>query len=259
MRFGMIALTDCSPIVIAHEKGLFKKYGINSTVEQGRELGRHPRLALERRHPGDAHADRHADRLDDGPARLAEEADGHPLDAQPQRPVDHAEGRRSRARSQADPKALKPLADEAQGEGHAADVRDDLPARNARDVDALLAGRRRHQPRQGRRAHHHPAAADGRQHEGRQDGRLLRRRALERARDRRRHRLHRHQHPGHLEGPPGEGLRVHRGVRRQEPEDGQGGAQGAARGERLARRHEEPPGAGGDRLARHLHQLSARS
>ena len=24
LKFGMIALTDCSPIVIAHEKGLFK-------------------------------------------------------------------------------------------------------------------------------------------------------------------------------------------------------------------------------------------
>jgi nitrate/nitrite transport system substrate-binding protein len=35
MRFGMIALTDCSPIVIAHEKGFFKKYGINSTVVKG--------------------------------------------------------------------------------------------------------------------------------------------------------------------------------------------------------------------------------
>ena len=56
MRFGMIALTDCSPIVIAHEKGLFKKYGINSTIVQGRELGRDSRLALERRHPGHAHA-----------------------------------------------------------------------------------------------------------------------------------------------------------------------------------------------------------
>src|SRR5881396_695307 len=32
MKFGMIALTDCSPIVIAHEKGFFKKYGIASTV-----------------------------------------------------------------------------------------------------------------------------------------------------------------------------------------------------------------------------------
>src|SRR6267142_783421 len=35
MRFGMIALTDCSPIVIAHEKGFFKKYGIESTVAKG--------------------------------------------------------------------------------------------------------------------------------------------------------------------------------------------------------------------------------
>ena len=35
MKFGMIALTDCSSIVIAHEKGLFKKYGINSTVSKG--------------------------------------------------------------------------------------------------------------------------------------------------------------------------------------------------------------------------------
>jgi ABC-type nitrate/sulfonate/bicarbonate transport systems, periplasmic components len=35
ISFGIIALTDCSPIVIAHEKGLFKKYGINSTVTKG--------------------------------------------------------------------------------------------------------------------------------------------------------------------------------------------------------------------------------
>ncbi|MEO7675338.1 MAG: CmpA/NrtA family ABC transporter substrate-binding protein [Verrucomicrobiota bacterium] len=35
MKFGMIALTDCSPIVIAHENGLFKKYGLNSVVSKG--------------------------------------------------------------------------------------------------------------------------------------------------------------------------------------------------------------------------------
>ncbi|MDB6173121.1 MAG: nitrate/nitrite transporter substrate-binding protein [Chthoniobacteraceae bacterium] len=35
MKFGIIALTDCSPIIIAHEKGLFKKYGIDSTVAKG--------------------------------------------------------------------------------------------------------------------------------------------------------------------------------------------------------------------------------
>src|SRR2546421_9549009 len=35
LKFGIIALTDCSSIVIAHEKGLFKKYGVNSTVSKG--------------------------------------------------------------------------------------------------------------------------------------------------------------------------------------------------------------------------------
>ena len=34
MRFGIIALTDCAPIVIAHELGLFKKFGINSVVSK---------------------------------------------------------------------------------------------------------------------------------------------------------------------------------------------------------------------------------
>ncbi|HWB07502.1 MAG TPA: CmpA/NrtA family ABC transporter substrate-binding protein [Verrucomicrobiales bacterium] len=35
IKLGIIALTDCSSIVIAHEKGLFKKFGINSTVSKG--------------------------------------------------------------------------------------------------------------------------------------------------------------------------------------------------------------------------------
>jgi|SRR5687767_10380124 len=34
MRFGIIALTDCSSIVMAHELGLFKKFGINSVVSK---------------------------------------------------------------------------------------------------------------------------------------------------------------------------------------------------------------------------------
>jgi nitrate/nitrite transport system substrate-binding protein len=35
LKIGIIALTDCAPFVIAHEKGLFKKYGINATVSKG--------------------------------------------------------------------------------------------------------------------------------------------------------------------------------------------------------------------------------
>ena len=34
MRFGIIALTDCAPIVIAHELGYFKKFGIDSVVSK---------------------------------------------------------------------------------------------------------------------------------------------------------------------------------------------------------------------------------
>jgi nitrate/nitrite transport system substrate-binding protein len=32
LRFGIIALTDCAPIVMAHELGYFKKFGINSVI-----------------------------------------------------------------------------------------------------------------------------------------------------------------------------------------------------------------------------------
>jgi len=34
VRFGMIALTDCASIVMAHELGLFKKFGVNSVVSK---------------------------------------------------------------------------------------------------------------------------------------------------------------------------------------------------------------------------------
>src|SRR5258705_4283706 len=33
-RIGIIALTDCSSIVMAHELGLFKKHGIESTISK---------------------------------------------------------------------------------------------------------------------------------------------------------------------------------------------------------------------------------
>ncbi len=35
LNFGIIALTDCSPLVMAHEKGFFKKHGLNATVTKG--------------------------------------------------------------------------------------------------------------------------------------------------------------------------------------------------------------------------------
>src|SRR5512134_1197568 len=34
IKFGIIALTDCAPIVMAHELGLFKQFGIQSIVSK---------------------------------------------------------------------------------------------------------------------------------------------------------------------------------------------------------------------------------
>lgn len=34
VRIGMIALTDCAPIVMAYELGLFKQYGLNATISK---------------------------------------------------------------------------------------------------------------------------------------------------------------------------------------------------------------------------------
>src|SRR6266581_3717650 len=34
VRIGIIALTDCSSLVMAHELGIFKKYGIESTISK---------------------------------------------------------------------------------------------------------------------------------------------------------------------------------------------------------------------------------
>ena len=34
VRIGIIALTDCSSIVMAHELGLFRKHGIESTISK---------------------------------------------------------------------------------------------------------------------------------------------------------------------------------------------------------------------------------
>src|SRR5688500_17111595 len=34
MRFGIIALTDCASIIMAHELGFFKKFGINSVISK---------------------------------------------------------------------------------------------------------------------------------------------------------------------------------------------------------------------------------
>ncbi len=202
VKIGFIPLTDCASVVIASEMGFDKKYGIKITPSQGSELGGGARQTGERRarcracavRPDLRRAARH---------RRPEEGHGRADGPQPQRPGDHAlepaqgQGRDRRRHAQ-----------DAHRQGKARlHLRPDLSHRHARHVALLLAGDLRHQPDERRQDHRRAAAADGGQHARRQHGRLLRRRAVGRARHLRQDRLHRHHHPGHLEGSPGEGAR----------------------------------------------------
>ena len=113
MRFGIIALTDCAPIVMAHELGYFKKFGINSVVSKeaswavirdklslGENQATHMLIGMPL-----------ASTM--GLARIAGEADGHSVAAQPQRPGDHAQqqaegGRRQDARRRSSRSSTRP-------------------------------------------------------------------------------------------------------------------------------------------------------
>ena len=83
IRFGIIALTDCSSIVMAHELGLFKKYGIESTISKEASWAAIRDKINSRRKPGDSHAFRHAFLFDDGSSRFAKKTDDSPVCAQP--------------------------------------------------------------------------------------------------------------------------------------------------------------------------------
>ena len=107
---------------------------------------------------------------------------------------------------------------EEEGRRQGGQDRDDLPGRHARSLDPLLARRRRHRSRQGHLDHRRAAAADGGEHEGRQHGRVLRRRAVERAARQPEHRLHRLHHRRNLVQASGKGARHARRLGRQESE-----------------------------------------
>lgn len=116
VRFGIIALTDCSPIVIAHEKGFFSKYGIQSTVVKGASWASI------------------RDSLSNGGIQATHMLLGMPLAStigllgSPKVPmvipwIMNRNGQAItlkkdlRGKIQADPKALKPLVDQAKAEG----------------------------------------------------------------------------------------------------------------------------------------------
>jgi nitrate/nitrite transport system substrate-binding protein len=117
LKFGIIALTDNSPIVIAHEKGFFKKYGISSTVSKGASWA-----AIR-------------DALSNGDIQATHMLVGMPIASTigllgaPKKPMiipwllnrngqSITLAKAYKGRVQDDPKALKPLADEAKAKGN---------------------------------------------------------------------------------------------------------------------------------------------
>ena len=177
-------------IVMAHELGFFKKFGINSVISKEASW------AVIR------------DKLSLGENQATHMLIGMPLAStmglagSPVKPMVipwllNRNGQaitlnnKLKAAGAKTPAQIKPLADKAKAAGEPLTFAMTFPPGHARDVDPLLACVGRHQSGQGRDADHHPAGADGRQHEGGQDGRLLRRRAVEQPGDRGRHRLHR--------------------------------------------------------------------
>ena len=257
MRFGMIALTDCAPIVIAHELGYFKKFGIDSVVSKeaswavirdkmnlGENQGTHMLIGM--------------------PLASTMGLAGSPVKPMVIPWLLNRNGQaitlnnKLKQAGVKGPKDVKPLADRAKAAGDPlAFAMTFPPGTHAMWMRYWLASGGIH-PGQGCVAHHHSAAADGREHEGRQDGRLLRRRAVERQSHRRRHRIHVDHHAADVEGPSRKGLRLHRRVRGEESQVGQGRPEGTASGERVSRQARQPAKSGGDHLEADLHQLPAR-
>jgi nitrate/nitrite transport system substrate-binding protein len=140
VKFGIIALTDCSSIVIAHEKGFFKKFGINSTVAKGANWA-----AIR-------------DSLSNGDNQATHMLIGMPLASTmgllgaPKKPmiIPWLVNRNGQAITLAnkfkgkvtdDPKALKPFVDEAKKAGNPLTFAMTFPPGNSRHVDAVLPWR----------------------------------------------------------------------------------------------------------------------
>ena len=213
VKIGFIPLTDCASVVMASVKGFDKKYGITITPSKEASWA----AVRDKLVNGELDASHVLYGLIYG---VQMGIGGPKKDMAVLMNLNHngqafclsrkllRQGREGRDR---------PRRAHQEGEGRV-HVRADLPHRHARDVALLLARGPRRQPVQGREDHHRAAAADGRQHARGQHGRLLRGRAVARARHRRQDRLHRRDHAGPVEGPPREDARHHDGVAAEEPQ-----------------------------------------
>ena len=82
LRLGFVPLTDCAPLVMAHELGLFRKYGVRVAAQPRTRLGDDPRqdhLRRTRCRPrGRRHARRRHARFEIGALRLPDRAGAEP-------------------------------------------------------------------------------------------------------------------------------------------------------------------------------------
>ena len=178
VRIGIIALTDCASIVMAYELGLLKKYGIEATISKEASWA----VIRDRLNLGENQASHILTGMPYASTMGLLGAPVKPMiipfDSQPQRPGHHPH-QRSPQQGCENAARAKTAGRAGQTGRQADELCHDLSPRDARHVDALLARLGRHQPGQRRQLDYHPAAADGGQHEGGQNGRLLRGRAVE--------------------------------------------------------------------------------
>ena len=190
MRFGMIALTDCAPIVIAHELGYFKKFGIDSVVSKEASWA----VIRDKMNLGENHG---THMLLGMPLASTMGLAGSPVKPMVIPWLLNRNGQaitlnnKLKQAGVKGPKDVKPLADRAKAAGDPLTFAMTFPpGTHAMWMRYWLASGGIH-PDKDVSLITIPPRADGRQHESRQDGRLLRRRALERARHRGRHRIYR--------------------------------------------------------------------
>ena len=256
IRFGIIALTDCAPIVMAHELGYFKKFGIESIVSKEASW------AVIR------------DKLSLGENQATHMLIGMPLASSmglagsPVKPmvIPWLLNRNGQAitlnnklkmagvRKPAD---VKPLAEKAKASGEPlAFAMTFPPGTHAMWMRYWLAAGGVHPDKDVSLITIPPPQMVANMKVDKMDGFCVgepwNNRAIEDGIG-----FTVDHHAADVEGPPREGVRVHRGVRDEEPEDGEGDPQGAAPGERRSRQDGEPSEVRrGHRPAR-LHQLPA--
>ena len=179
IAFGILPLTDCAPIVIAHAKGFFRKHGIESNVVKfgswtdsrdgllsGRAQAAHMLFGMPvAAAVGKLGADHRPLVI---PWILNRNGQAITVSAR------HSGMLRSDARDAPGVRAGASRSGPSHGFCH------DSSAGHSRHVAAILAGGRRNQSRQGCLFDNDPAANDGREHACRTPRRLLRGRTLER-------------------------------------------------------------------------------